>query len=88
MPTLIQSLAVDHVSTETMVHRCRTMNIEIFHINERKGDSRFESTESDWPEGAGWYWWSCSPGCLPDAEAIGPFMSKRLCAIDAMGDQL
>lgn len=21
----------------------------------------------------GWYWWSCSPGCLPDGPAEGPF---------------
>lgn len=22
---------------------------------------------------AGFYWWTCSPGCLPDSEASGPF---------------
>src|ERR1017187_2208461 len=22
---------------------------------------------------AGWYWWSCFPGCLPDSEPNGPF---------------
>lgn len=22
---------------------------------------------------AGFYWWTCSPGCLPDSEAFGPF---------------
>lgn len=21
----------------------------------------------------GWYWWPCSPGCLPDSDPIGPF---------------
>jgi len=22
---------------------------------------------------AGFYWWACSPGCLPDGEPYGPF---------------
>ena len=22
---------------------------------------------------AGWYWWLCFPGCLPDSDAVGPF---------------
>ncbi len=26
---------------------------------------------------AGWYWWSCFPGCLPDAESpSGPFPTE------------
>ena len=25
----------------------------------------------------GWYYWYCFPGCLPDSEAIGPFLSYR-----------
>lgn len=24
----------------------------------------------------GWYWWSCSPGCLPDGEAMGPYATS------------
>ena len=24
----------------------------------------------------GWFWWSCSPGCLPDGPAFGPFKTK------------
>jgi len=39
----------------------------------------------DWrePEGAGWYWWSCFPGCLPDGEPSGPFGSSRAAHEDA-----
>jgi len=22
---------------------------------------------------AGWFWWSCQPGCLPEREPCGPF---------------
>jgi hypothetical protein len=25
----------------------------------------------------GWYWWACSPGCVPDSDAYGPFASSR-----------
>jgi len=31
------------------------------------------TTEEAAKELAGFYWWSCQPGCLPDGEAIGPF---------------
>lgn len=24
----------------------------------------------------GWYWWACFPGCLPDGEMNGPFMTE------------
>ena len=26
---------------------------------------------------AGWYWWACWSGCLPDGEAVGPFADAR-----------
>lgn len=26
---------------------------------------------------AGWYWWACLPGCLPDSDAVGPFESEQ-----------
>ncbi len=26
---------------------------------------------------AGWYWWPCFPGCLPDGEANGPFSTEE-----------
>ena len=32
---------------------------------------------------AGWYWWSCLPGCLPDGDAIGPFESEQAAINDA-----
>lgn len=38
----------------------------------------------------GWYWWPCSPGCLPDvtdgiSEAVGPFETEDE-AIDHLVD--
>jgi hypothetical protein len=32
--------------------------------------------------GAGWYWVSCFPGCLPDSDPIGPFDTEQ----DAIND--
>lgn len=26
---------------------------------------------------AGWYWWSCQPGCLPDGDPMGPFPTEK-----------
>lgn len=31
----------------------------------------------------GWFWHACFPGCLPDGEAMGPFMSSRAAFKDA-----
>lgn len=33
---------------------------------------------------AGWYYWTCCPGCLPDSEANGPFTSEQDARKDAM----
>lgn len=35
---------------------------------------------------AGWYWWACFPGCLPDGDASGPFSTSRLAWKDARND--
>lgn len=65
--------------------KCRAKNIEVFYL---KGEElkRFKGPESDWPEEEGWYWWSCSPGCIPDGEATGPFPTKRAVCEDALGE--
>ena len=35
---------------------------------------------------AGWYYWFCLPGCLPDSEAMGPFASEDEALEDARAD--
>lgn len=32
---------------------------------------------------AGWYWWTCFPGCLPEGDPHGPFKSRVAAAADA-----
>jgi hypothetical protein len=34
---------------------------------------------------AGFYWWTCSPGCLPDSDASGPFVTETEAVEDAGG---
>ena len=36
---------------------------------------------------AGWYWWTCSPGCLPDSDASGPFETELEALEDAGGGE-
>jgi hypothetical protein len=36
-----------------------------------------------WEEGEGWFWWTCTPGCLPDSDAIGPFATEQEAIHDA-----
>ena len=43
-------------------------------------------TTSDQPHDqleAGWYYWSCFPGCLPDGDPIGPFATEEEALEDA-----
>jgi len=36
---------------------------------------------------AGWYYWPCFPGCLPDGEAIGPFETEKEALEDAQEEE-
>lgn len=42
-------------------------------------------TDKDHPDyiEAGWYWWPCFPGCLPDGDCLGPFSSSLDAMLDA-----
>ena len=35
------------------------------------------------PLDAGWYWWACFPGCLPDGPPSGPFETEAAALEDA-----
>jgi hypothetical protein len=34
--------------------------------------------------GAGWCWWACQPGCLPEGPPIGPFATSYAAYRDAL----
>ena len=42
--------------------------------------------ESHDPKEDGWYWHACFPGCLPDGDASGPFLSSRAAYKNAQGE--
>lgn len=42
-----------------------------------------DGTETDMQ--AGYYWWACFPGCMPDGDPIGPFETEDE-AIDNAND--
>ena len=50
--------------------------IDVFYRT-RKENRADNWTDSDGqPLGAGWFWWACFPGCLPDSDPFGPFESE------------
>jgi len=44
------------------------------------------ATEEAAKELAGFYWWSCQPGCLPDGEANGPFETREEAEEDVLSN--
>tara|TARA_R110000787_G_C13329366_1_gene437217 strand:+ start:66 stop:368 length:303 start_codon:yes stop_codon:yes gene_type:complete len=43
-----------------------------------------DKREEEWPDlKPGWYWFACSPGCIPDGEPTGPFAYSQQAHKDA-----
>ena len=56
----------------------RLPDIEVFHAF--VGELGTDDDGDEYP--AGWYYWWCFPGCLPDSETYGPYDSEQE-ALDA-----
>jgi hypothetical protein len=56
---------------------------EVFYRSENDSDYWSDAEEDVIHGGAGWYWWSCFPGCLPDSDPSGPFETAQLALDDA-----
>ena len=41
-------------------------DVEVFFVSNKELDGTVFSE-------AGWYYWACFPGCLPDGDPMGPF---------------
>ena len=56
---------------------------EVFYRTKRnnKADGWLDDDGNVLP--AGWYYWTCLPGCLPDSDPIGPFESEEAAVADA-----
>jgi hypothetical protein len=68
-------------------------NIEVFHLDSNEArrltlECKGHDTRIPYHDQRihrGWYWWSCSPGCIPDSDmASGPFTSATAAAEDAL----
>jgi len=59
-------------------------SLEIFYhdgVRYDPDDCWADSDENPLP--AGWYYWSCFPGCMPDSDPYGPFETGELAYADA-----
>lgn len=58
-------------------------DVEVFYHDGNCEDCEKEGIAcGDFPS-AGWYYWYCFPGCMPDSEPTGPFNSEEL-AVEAV----
>lgn len=57
---------------------------EVFYAEEGElWSGQPEIGEENSPNLAGWYWWACFPGCLPNGEPEGPFATAAEALADA-----
>ena len=52
---------------------------EVFYLD---GGDDMVDDEGE-PLSAGWYWWACFPGCIPDGDPVGPFETAEDAEEDA-----
>lgn len=52
---------------------------------ERYGSFEVFQSDATSELGAGFFWWACMPGCLPDGDASGPFDTSLAAYADALG---
>jgi hypothetical protein len=55
----------------------------LMHMNSRDRQKAIDWAVEESGTTGGWFWWSCSPGCLPDGPAMGPFESRQEALADA-----
>ena len=58
-------------------------SFEVFHWSEAQAKEYPGECFDGEPLGAGWYWWACFPGCLPDGDPTGPFATEEEAIADA-----
>ena len=61
-------------------------DVEVFYVDAALAEEWCGEAglgEDDPPIEPGWYWWSCSPGWLPDGDPNGPYDSEDLAVAHA-----
>jgi hypothetical protein len=73
---IFEVTAGDFLNAEAGSWQFEIIDTEVKRLNSEGfyGEDRIrEIIEDTAKASAGFYWWSCQPGCLPDGEANGPF---------------
>lgn len=60
-------------------------NVEVFYINELDAGAMSNGISELFT--AGYYYWFCFPGCLPDSQPIGPFSTEEDAIKDAQRNE-
>jgi hypothetical protein len=65
-------------------------DIEVFYVTDPSTSSSAAYNRENADHGdeftiydAGWYWWSCFPGCIPDGDPSGPYATEAEALADA-----
>jgi hypothetical protein len=72
---------------EDMIHEfMKRPEYRLAAFNGRARDAMFqEMIDENCIEG-GWFYWYCFPGCMPDSDAIGPYVSAQAARQAAQDD--
>lgn len=59
-----------------LIERASQNAVEFFHVSaddarRARYDAKRNNADCPTPN-AGWYYWTCAPGCLPDSDPFGP----------------
>ena len=54
-----------------------------YHDGVRYSDDDVWADSDGEPMPAGWYYWACFPGCMPDSDPTGPFDTAKEAEADA-----
>lgn len=71
------------------------MTIEVFYVSSEEAvanvkkwvDDGCPTDDENFLHDAGWYWWHCEPGCLPDSDPHGPFRSTTAAEAAARNEE-
>lgn len=58
-------------------------DLEVFYWTDDQALDALSHSAYGFDAEAGYYWWACFPGCLPDGEPMGPFDSEDAALEDA-----
>lgn len=61
-------------------------DVEIFYLDEDEAREMLTNSDENDVGQAGWYYWFCFPGCLPDSDPYGPFETEEEALAEAQSE--